>query len=141
MKPRYKVIAEYPQGFSTIGNFSNPIKTGDILMNILPQQNIVWRKMENGEPTVHTVHNPELYAANFRKMEWWEDRKPEEMPEYVRPTEDAVMEGYSYPVKIAGYHKVYPEWFYCEEYPGATMTLENFLPATEQQYINSKPQP
>lgn len=83
LKPRYKVIADY---------FFNPYKVGDIIT--LPEKN----RSVHLTTTKHTdefgerISQEEHYAPKvidqyphlFKKLEWWEDRKPEEMPEYVK---------------------------------------------------------
>lgn len=57
LRPRYKVIAQYP--FS-----SHP----------------------NGEIIKATTGGTyfDQYPHIFKKLEWWEDRKPEDMPEYIK---------------------------------------------------------
>ena len=58
LKPRYKVIADYPDSVFIVG---------EILRN----------------PTYESK-----YPHLFKKLEWWEDRKPEEMPKYLKHTYD-----------------------------------------------------
>lgn len=69
--PRFQLIAKYPQC---------PYRMGDIL---------VFEHDHNGEPlcldrAVFTESAMKEFSANFRKMEWWEERKDEELPKYVR---------------------------------------------------------
>lgn len=58
LKPRYKVIADYPNSIYSIGEIIECDAEEDC-----------------------TLHK---WPAIFKKLEWWEDRKPENMPEYVR---------------------------------------------------------
>lgn len=58
MKPRYEVIADYP------GN--------DLIIGVVFEPNSDW-----GEPYLNK------YPHLFRKLHWWEHRKPEEMPSYL----------------------------------------------------------
>ena len=70
LKPRYKVIAEYTSMakwkigdiiIPIVGNFANPIEVEQMLSK---------------------------YPHLFRKLEWWEDRKPEEMPSFLKDIGD-----------------------------------------------------
>jgi len=59
MKPRFKVIADYPLSDYPIGHIHKAVAwmTEDFFLK---------------------------YPAIFKKLEWWEDRKPEEMPLYIK---------------------------------------------------------
>lgn len=79
LKPRYKVIAYYPGSpfeigevleLSTLPPYTNG--NGDKELNLYGNENDAVPEEDVIE--AHTV---------FRKLEWWEERKPEEMPEYV----------------------------------------------------------
>lgn len=59
LKPRYKVIASYP---------SSKYEVGSTIENI-------------GENYCMFLNE---YPHLFRKLEWWEERRPEDMPEYVK---------------------------------------------------------
>lgn len=66
LKPRWKVIADYP---------GNPAIVGSIL------------KMRNDyqyEVNSKLFIMPEGYPAIFKKLEWWEEREQEDLPEYVK---------------------------------------------------------
>lgn len=67
MKPRYKCIASYP--FSPVR--IDQIMTGETF-NL------------SGQEKVHMVD----YPAIFQRLDWWEDRKESEMPEYIRMTDE-----------------------------------------------------
>ena len=72
LKPRYKVIADFPQWSSFA------YKKGDILE--LKGIHFV------GRGTTRSINEKDidLYPSVIKKLEWWEDRKIEDMPEYVR---------------------------------------------------------
>lgn len=72
--PRYKVKAR-----DTSGNF----EIEDVFMQYL-LGGPVWRKFIDGKWTDTTIHNPEKYPHLFKPLQWWEDRKLEEMPAYVK---------------------------------------------------------
>jgi hypothetical protein len=69
LKPRYKVIADYPSSDFNIGDIVYADPFG--------------RFMQYGDYGAWQLH-PEIYPAIFRKLEWWEERSPEDMPEYVK---------------------------------------------------------
>jgi hypothetical protein len=114
LKPRYKVIADYPE---------SPFKIGRIY--------------DYGEALPGPgLSSFEPYPHLFRKLEWWEDRKPEEIPKY-----------YNYPAKGGIYKTQFlPQGgvVMLDFKPTETVScrLEHCLPATEEQYldyINSQP--
>ena len=86
LKPRWKVIADYP-GRDTAG-----IEVGDILTISNVDQ-----------PSTHYVAdshyyiNLDLYPHLFRKLNWWQERKKEDLPEYVlwKPT-NTIMKAWKY---------------------------------------------
>lgn len=57
MKPRFKLINDYPGNSQPIGNVTTEVATADY-----------FRK----------------FPANFKELCWGEERKPEDMPEYVK---------------------------------------------------------
>lgn len=73
--PRVKVMLDYPQ------EVTNPLFKGDI-----------FKKGAKGEGRYYystqyryiTPENVDKYPHLFKKLEWWEDRKIEDMPEYVK---------------------------------------------------------
>ena len=68
MKPRFKVIADYP-------NSSN--KIGDVIE--LPNKE--WKYADE----VNCLEDYFLdYPIVFKKLEWWEQRDENDMPEYVK---------------------------------------------------------
>lgn len=77
LKPRYKVIAEYPQGF---------FKEGEIVYTFCdaksPYRTWYISTEENGRVWQHG--SCEKYPKVFKKLEWWEERKETDMPEYVK---------------------------------------------------------
>ncbi len=65
MKPRYKVIADYPKSCFTI----DEVVHGESIFGI-------------------EVKNYSEFPAIFRKLEWWEERNIEDMPKYVKYVSD-----------------------------------------------------
>lgn len=91
MQPKYEVIADYPEQKDSIGF----IYEGD------GWSKFWWNEMER-------------CPAIFRKLQWWEHRKPEEMPEYVKTESGIVV-----PVN---------EWVAVQFYTA------DILPATAEEY-------
>jgi len=98
LMPRYKVIADYP---------SSPYYVGEIKDRL------------GDNVAAHFAKYPHL----FRKLNWWEERKVEDMPEYVK------------------YHNGSISLLTKDMIDAGGIVLEDYLPTTEQQYndyINSK---
>src|ERR1700733_717010 len=74
MKPRYKVIADWP---------GMPYNVGDILMQDFEDSNI-WVIPSLGMRSPHLFAHPENWPHLFRRLQWWEDMKPGDLPEYVK---------------------------------------------------------
>lgn len=89
LKPRYKVIADYPQHYFKGEDKDNEYKfiEGDILAYGKVNNSMTYRRigrcgyMSVGIPC---ESNPELYPKIFRELEWWEEREEKDMPEYIK---------------------------------------------------------
>lgn len=85
LKPRWKVIVKYP---------GSPWKENDILSD--------WNE-EFGfginKDSWERMYNPLNYPAIFKKLEWWEDRKFEDLPEYVKNADGVYKTYFSIPTK------------------------------------------
>lgn len=69
LKPRYKVIADYPdRAFE---------------MNMPLEYNVVDSCFDNSKASGVTIE-PDNYPAIFKTLEWWEEREEKDMPEYVK---------------------------------------------------------
>lgn len=60
MRPRYKVIADYPESIHEVG---------DILSGASYEKHALYK---------------DKYPHLFKKLEWWEERPESEMPEYLK---------------------------------------------------------
>src|ERR1044072_2667751 len=78
LKPRYKVIADYP---------GNAYKLGDIITFVEDgcSELIANYSAVNGDRTrlMSAKKKSDKYPHLFKKLEWWEGRNLEEMPEYL----------------------------------------------------------
>lgn len=119
MKARVKCIGTDDKHYP-----GSPFKIGEILLvdSAGDRSAIGLSRNERGE-SYWLI--PKDYPHLFKKLEWWEDRKPEEMPEYVK-----MMDG---PVKGTVRKMSELEFPYHVYY--------KFLPATKSdydQYIKQK---
>lgn len=105
MKPRYKVIADWP---------GSPLVVGQIL---IPEGD----KLDKDGFAKH----PHL----FQPLQWWEDRKPEEMPEYLKDVRDGQM------YKWGNQSKITPSDLLTDK---GWVSLYNCAPATEAEYLAYK---
>ena len=67
MKPRYKVTADYPGSRFIIGQILKKVKT-----------------VSGKEFVPSMLQQPDDFPHLFQPLKWWEDRKPEDMPEYLK---------------------------------------------------------
>lgn len=107
LKPRYKVIADYP---------GSPFKVNDVLNE------------RNGEDKFYNwIHMMESYPHLFRKISWWEDREEKDMPEYL----SRMIHGRKVVKKLSGKNFLdddYMEW----QFGG--YNRNDFLPATKLEF-------
>lgn len=77
LRPRYKVIADYPSTFWSIGDIIDPEE-------------------------LHTQF--EKYPHLFQKLEWWQERGIDDMPEYVKFFNNVYrISGWDFSAYITGY--------------------------------------
>ncbi len=99
LAPRYEIIADYPDSEYKIGQI---ISGFDFPIN------------------------KDSFPAIFRKLQWWEHRKPEEMPEYIKHGENGK------PRKIESFTPTMARVIF---EGGRVRTLNHeWLPATEAEY-------
>lgn len=106
LKPRYKVIADYPNSEFKVGEI-----LGQFAMPI----------------------NKDSFTNIFRKLEWWEDRKPEEMPEYVKQKNGNTKAVY----KVRTHFDFQDDkgWGFVADHDGINRYYHAYLPATESEYL------
>ena len=131
MMPRYKVIADYPH---------NPYKVGDLLeefTNTAFKLTVTYNgnSMDETQANTYPASAIEKMPHLFRKLNWWEERKVEDMPDYVKwdvgiyPTWKKIMKVDKWNSNGSFDHE------------NVTISVINCFPSTEQQYndyINSK---
>ena len=122
LKPRYEVIADYP---------NNPYDIGTIF--ILPDDAWVYADLEysNCEPEFF-----DTWPNLFRKMAWWEKRDIKDMPEYVKWCKS----WQAIPERAVGDVMIIEKWVlnthFLSEGKGWKLTGKWFEPATLEEYNN-----
>lgn len=109
LKPRFKVIADYPV---------SPYPVGAII-------------------TPKDAEYFDKYPVIFKRLEWYEERKPEDMPLYLKDRIESFGEGHE--VK---YYKVTDNYTSIRFYRAMTdkgwIRMPDVLPATESEYLAFK---
>jgi len=113
LKPRWKVIADFP--------FNTYYKVGGVITD----DRLMAARNENGHAVFACEWND--YPNIFRKLEWWEEREPEDIG-FVK----WISEGQEWVAKVLeikkdGYFKWKDGW---------DPFQDTDLPATEQEYID-----
>lgn len=128
LKPRYKVIADFPKAKYIVGEILHVVDSIDEADRFPFQQ--------GHSPIMNDAGQFDKYPHLFKKLQWWEDRKSEEMPEYViRSKMDKSKEVLrvlhpSCNSRIFGHEDNTIEHRFI--YPEA----RGFTPATEAEYLN-----
>lgn len=107
LQPRYKVIADYPNSPFTVGeivDLTNECFIGNSL-------------------------GYDSYPLIFKRLEWWEERKPEDMPEYVKRISDNAV----FKLKSGQYVLTLIEKIGVDTYEFEYIVTA-FLPATKADY-------
>jgi hypothetical protein len=87
LRDRYRVIADYPQPPYNVDDDERKLIKGDVLLYMRVNCIMTYRrigKYRHLSVGVPCVSHPEKYPDVFRKLEWWEEREPEDMPEYIK---------------------------------------------------------
>lgn len=120
LKPRYQVIADYPGRLFRLGQICS------------------WEQFTMDSEEDAPIYFFENFTHLFRKLNWWEERKPEELEsvEYVK-----TLAGNS----VRKVQEINTFWDKVMFEGGKVRSLKKWIPATREEYeafINSKtPQP
>lgn len=110
LKPRYKVIADYPQALWEVGA-------------IIPTEVHSIKNLSN-----EMIAFYDKYPHLFKKLEWWQERKVEELPEYIKH------KNIVYKVDEWDIIMMYPKTTSVDGQVSWYWKKENFLPATKEEY-------
>lgn len=120
LKPRYEVIADYPD--YTGSKYIH--KKGDIIVFDDDNNVILWK--EPGSDGTQCDHGHFMNYPNiFGLLEWWEQRKPEEMPEYLIWTDNKT---------VTKPHRFNGSYFFLSDDDGFGYHLGHTRPATKEDY-------
>ena len=127
LKKRYKVIADWPK--------NDDCNVGDILE--LSAEYGGEQLYRFGEAqSLWSVSDFKQYPHLFKELQWWEDRKPEDMPEYLsglKSIRKAI--SYEYHGGTLDDNKTeYPSVLF--EGDSVWCPIWMFQPATESEYLN-----
>jgi hypothetical protein len=113
LKPRYKVIADYPDSKYSVGD-------------ILPGCFSDWDEDADDDFIDEQMRHVKKFPHLFRRLEWWEERSVDEMPRYIKH-------------KLGGYHEVF-QWhknskdvWICDA-KIAYFFIGDIVPITEEEY-------
>ncbi len=137
MKPRYKCIADYPQAPYNEGDDHKFIE-GDLLIQCNVNGAITFKRhgrlgfMSVGVPC---CAHPEKYPKIFQSLRWDEERRKEDMPEYVKH-----LNGTCYKIDRWKYSTAFQVWF---DEDHISLWSNALNPSTKEEYesyINQKQQ-
>ena len=127
---RYIIIADAPRLSYNIGRILTPIKDGSNYYDCIDA------------PSSEIIGYPEKYPAVFRKLDWWEYRKGDELPKYVI---ELTIKGANKVWKVLEYVTDYeiriPTHFYepyiiTDDVYKWQIPLRMCLPSTEGEYLS-----
>lgn len=115
LKPRFKVIADYPNSCLRVGYIIDK-----------PTPILYIQSYANGVSDMETFAQ---YPHLFKALKWWEDRTIENMPKYVKNEDGAVYKVIGYDTNMVLTVKDYKG---INHFKAASM----HLPSTEEDYID-----
>lgn len=134
LKPRYKIIADYPHSPFPVGRLLDGNDESFLVTRTQYQDFGELHFQNNWMPIDYLEKFPHLFC----KLEWWEERKPEEMPEYVKPDPNGALEQFRSQKTI---YKV-RRWvrddnnLWCEVGDHDHIHVNHIIPATSSEYNN-----
>ena len=115
IKPRFEVIADYPKSIFKIGEI-----------------------IENGNEFSYYTDYPHL----FKKLNWWENRKENEMPSYLKHRLDITSQNWTYDKIESWDMKILVGWVNEKERTGCSLLAwapeYGYFPAKKEDYENYK---
>jgi len=126
--PRYKVIANY---------FHSPYEIGDYLENVTDFRFVVTKHCNI--QSLASTESLDKMTHLFKKLEWWEERKIEEMPKYVkimsyiRPCTNNIN---NFELKTNQIFMPEKWGLHCFEIGNWVCSVSLVVPSTEEEYNN-----
>lgn len=118
LKPRWKVIADYP---------NSPFIIGQIF--VIPNFDKDFTKK-------YWADDKDKYPHLFQRLEWWEERKPDEMPEYLKCLSPVFKWSKGDIIKVSKWIECFGPSvrFYTDYTDKVTHSPFSFIPAAEADY-------
>ena len=143
LKPRYKVIADYPYCPYEIGELVEFSTSGTSFLCTRTKEYDDFREDIVDNNNYFAIKALDKYPHLFRRLEWWEDRDVKDMPEYLKSNiNDKNWYGNVVFEKVDMFYGDNNEYValvdrdemmqYCTSW---------YLPATETEYLNQTNQP
>lgn len=123
LQPRYEVIADYFYSPYNIGDLVEFTTTGTSFLGTVTKQYDDFREDIVDTENYFHIDCLKKYNHLFRRLDWWEHRTPEEMPEYVKCKINSCVYKVSVPRKYGVDVLPYGYWLY-----------DRLTPATLQDY-------
>lgn len=124
MKPRFKVINDYPGAISRVG---------DLFMIGYLNAKQCWILCRDGKTVEHSVHGPENYPHLFKQLDWWEDRDEKDMPEFFKINHSSRV------VKSASHFVGSNKNMFEVAHKNGCVFYDHVTPATQSEYDNQQP--
>lgn len=115
LKPRYKVIADYPNSTWGVG----------VVIELHPT--------DNRHPFYGNLHN---YPHLFKPLQWWEEREEKDMPVFVKSISTALRMKIGEVSKVKAWTKDIGKTGVWLEGKPFSRLIETLVPSTEQEYEN-----
>ncbi len=138
MKPRYKVVADYPQSnykVGTIIEFQDEKQswfTGTLDWVSKPYSN-------GGYTAIVCIKQFEPYPHIFKPLEWWEERSESEVPLFVKNVGNGRVAKVRFDLQETSSWFMYLDGEVHPYAPGGSALVDtHWLPATEEEYKQYK---
>lgn len=118
LKPRWKVIADYPESNHYVGEIPNCYDNKIFI-----------------ESTGRYI-KPDDYPAIFKKLRWWEERGIEEMPKYIKSTKMDII------LKVHTHFYTYNSFLITQRdgSEGISWEYHYTIPSTQEEFENHQNQ-
>lgn len=127
LKPRYKVIADFPNNIFKVGDILEKIERTSI--GKLPENS--FGKLIDETTGYGWVIEPTKYPAIFKKLYWYQEREEKDLEEikYLKLQNGKVIEPYSINPEINYFYFDRDDWFNNDGF-----TLSTTIPLTKEEY-------
>lgn len=124
LKPRYKLVTDYPHRQYDMETILYVDEEGELFCPIQGYILSIYKILEK---------DVDKYPQ-FQKLPWWSDRKPDEMPLYLKKIyggKIVKVDQHQLCTSVSGGYMYSPNTFILD---GMTKTYAHYLPATREEY-------